>query len=322
MIIDGLWVVLGLLLLMGGGDALVRGASGIAILGRVSPAVVGLTIVAAGTSMPELVVSVQAAFEERPGLAVGNVVGSNIFNIGAIIGIAALTSPLRIQGNSVRLEWPIMMLAAVQLHLLARDGLVDRLEGAFLFSAMIAFTAYAVWIGKKAAAKVEEDEFEELVTASFGRTGAAAFGFNLGAVLLGLGLLVSGSTALVRGAVGLASLLGVSDAVIGLTVVAAGTSTPELVTSLVAVRRGQDDIAVGNVVGSNIFNVLGILGTTALIHPLPVPSEIIARDNWWMIGLSLLMFPLMKTGMRVNRLEGAVLLAVFTAYMTVLIRAS
>ena len=322
MIIDGLWVVLGLLLLMGGGDALVRGASGIAILGRVSPAVVGLTIVAAGTSMPELVVSVQAAFEERPGLAVGNVVGSNIFNIGAIIGIAALTSPLRIQGNSVRLEWPIMMLAAVQLHLLARDGLVDRLEGAFLFSAMIAFTAYAVWIGKKAAAKVEEDEFEELVTASFGRTGAAAFGFNLGAVLLGLGLLVSGSTALVHGAVGLASLLGVSDAVIGLTVVAAGTSTPELVTSLVAVRRGQDDIAVGNVVGSNIFNVLGILGTTALIHPLPVPSEIIARDNWWMIGLSLLMFPLMKTGMRVNRLEGAVLLAVFTAYMTVLIRAS
>jgi cation:H+ antiporter len=322
MIVDGLWVVLGLLLLMGGGDALVRGASGIAILGRVSPAVVGLTIVAAGTSMPELVVSVQAAFEERPGLAVGNVVGSNIFNIGAIIGIAALTSPLRIQGNSVRLEWPIMMLAAVQLHLLARDGLVDRLEGAFLFSAMIAFTAYAVWIGKKAAAQVEEDEFEELVTASFGRTGAAAFAFNLGAVLLGFGLLVSGSTALVRGAVGLASLLGVSDAVIGLTIVAAGTSTPELVTSLVAARRGQDDIAVGNVVGSNIFNVLGILGTTALIHPLPVPSEIIARDNWWMIGLSLLIFPLMKTGMRVNRLEGAMLLAVFTAYMTVLIRAS
>lgn len=322
MLVDGLLVVLGLLLLMGGGDALVRGASGIAILGRVSPAVVGLTIVAAGTSMPELVVSVQAAFEERPGLAVGNVVGSNIFNIGAIIGIAALTSPLRIQGNSVRLEWPIMMLAAVQLHLLARDGLVDRLEGAFLFSAMIAFTAYAVWIGKKAAAQVEEEEFEEIVTASFGRTGRAAFAFNLGAVLLGFGLLASGSTALVHGAVGVASSLGVSDAVIGLTIVAAGTSTPELVTSLVAARRGQDDIAVGNVVGSNIFNVLGILGTTALIHPLPVPSEIIARDNWWMIALSLLLFPLMKTGMRVNRLEGAVLLAVFTAYMTVLIRAS
>ncbi len=322
MMVDWLLVVLGLVLLIAGGDALVRGASGIAMLARVTPAVVGLTIVAAGTSMPELVVSLQAALEGRPGLAVGNVVGSNIFNIGAILGLAALMTPLKIRGNAVRLEWPIMMLATVQLHLLARDARVDRLEGAFLLSAMIAFTAYAVWIGKKATVQVEQDEFEEIATASFGRTGRAALAFNLGALLLGLGLLASGSTALVHGAVGIASSLGVSDSVIGLTIVAAGTSTPELVTSLVAARRGQDDMAVGNVVGSNIFNVLGILGTTALIHPLPVPSEIIARDNWWMIGLSLLLFPLMRTGMRVNRLEGALLLATFTTYITLLIRAS
>lgn len=320
MILDWLLIVAGLALLMGGGEALVRGASGLALIARVTPAVVGLTIVAAGTSMPELVVSTQAALEGSPGLAVGNVVGSNIFNIGAILGLAALVRPLRIQGNTVRLEWPVMMLAAFLLHLLSRDGSVDRLEGGFLLGGMVAFTAYAVWVGRKATAEVEDAEFALVATASFGRVGRAALLFNLAAVVVGIGLLAGGSTALVRGAIGVASGLGVSATVIGLTIVAAGTSTPELVTSLMAARRGQDDIAVGNVVGSNIFNVLGILGTTALIQPLPVPSEIIVRDNWWMMGASLLLFPLMKSGMRINRLEGVGLLTGFCAYMALLIR--
>ena len=320
MILDWLLIVAGLALLVGGGEALVRGASGLALIARVTPAVVGLTIVAAGTSMPELVVSTQAALEGSPGLAVGNVVGSNIFNIGAILGLAALVRPLRIQGNTVRLEWPVMMLAAFLLHLLSRDGSVDRLEGGFLLGGMVAFTAYAVWVGRKATAEVEDAEFAQVATASFGRVGRAALLFNLAAVVVGIGLLAGGSTALVRGAIGVASGLGVSATVIGLTIVAAGTSTPELVTSLMAARRGQDDIAVGNVVGSNIFNVLGILGTTALIQPLPVPSEIIVRDNWWMMGASLLLFPLMKSGMRINRLEGVVLLTGFCAYMALLIR--
>ncbi len=319
-IVDVLLVVLGLALLVGGGEALVRGASGVAILARVTPAVVGLTIVAAGTSMPELVVSTQAALAGSPGLSVGNVVGSNLFNIGAIVGIAALVHPLRIQGNTVRLEWPVMMLAALQLHLLSRDGLVDRLEGAFLLAALVVFIAYAVLLGRKATAAVEQAEFADVATASFGRTGRAATLLNVGAIVAGGGLLAGGSTALVSGAVGMASALGVSDATIGLTVVAAGTSTPELVTSLVAARRGQDDIAVGNVVGSNIFNVLGILGTTALILPLPVPDTIIARDNWWMIGASLLLFPLMKSDMRITRAEGAVLVGGFLVYMTLLVR--
>ncbi len=321
-LIDWLLVFAGLVLLVVGGDALVRGASGIAIVARVTPAVVGLTIVAAGTSMPEFVVSTQAAFAGSPGLAVGNVVGSNVFNIGAIVGLAALLRPLRIQGSTVRFEWPVMMLAACQLHLLARDGLVDRLEGAFLLSAMIAFIAYAVWLGRKVAAPEEQAEFEQVATASFGRVGRPAVVFNALAVLLGAGLLAGGSTALVRGAVGVASSLGVSDTVIGLTIVAAGTSLPELVTSLVATRRGQDDIAVANVVGSNIFNVLGILGATATIHPLDVPPEIIARDDWWMLGASLLLFPLMKSGMRVTRVEGGVLLTGFVAYLVFLVRAT
>ena len=319
MIIDWLLVLAGLALLVGGGEALVRGASGIALLAKVTPAVVGLTIVAAGTSMPELVVSLQSAIEGSPGIAVGNVVGSNIFNIAAILGLTALIRPLRIQGNTVRLEWPVMMLAAFQFHLLARDGSVDRLEGGFLFTALVAFIAYAVWLGRKSAAPGEKEGFEELATASFGRTGNRAVTLNIVAVLLGIGLLAGGSMALVRGAVGVSSALGVSDTVIGLTIVAAGTSTPELVTSIVAAWRGRDDIAVANVIGSNIFNVLGIAGTTALVHPLPVPAEILARDNWWMLGASLLLFPLMKTGLRVNRVEGAVLLAGFATYMAILV---
>lgn len=319
---DWVLVIAGLVLLVGGGEALVLGASGVALLARVTPAVIGLTIVAAGTSMPELVVSVQAAIEESPGLAIGNVVGSNIFNIGAILGIAAMVKPLRIRGNTVRFEWPVMMLAVFQLHLLARDGGIDRLEGGFLFTALIAFLMYAVWLGRQGAAPVEQQEFAQVATASFGRTGKAAVGLNVAAIAVGIGLLAGGSTALVRGAVGVAGSLGVSDTIIGLTIVAAGTSAPELVTSLMAGRRGQDDIAIANVIGSNIFNVLGIAGTTALIHPLPVPAEVIARDDWWMLGAAVLLFPLMRSGMRVNRVEGAVLFAGFITYMAVLIRAS
>ena len=204
-------------------------------------------------------------------------------------------------------------------HLLSRDTTIDRLEGGFLLGAMVAFTAYAVWLGRKSATAAEQETFEEIATASFGRTGSAAEASNVAAIALGVALLAGGSTALVRGAVGVANDLGVSDAIIGLTIVAAGTSTPELVTSLVAASRGRDDIAVGNVVGSNIFNVLGIAGTTALIHPLAVPPEILTRDNWWMLAASALLFPLMKSGMRVNRLEGAVLFVGFLAYIVILV---
>lgn len=319
MLIYWLLIVAGLALLLGGGEALVRGASGIALLAKVTPAVVGLTIVAAGTSMPELVVSVQSAITGIPGIAVGNVVGSNIFNIAAILGLTALIRPLRIQGNTVRLEWPVMMLAAFQFHLLARDASLDRLEGGFLLSALLAFIAYVVLHGRQSVTTKEKEGFEEIVNASFGRTGNTAVAFNIIAILVGIGLLAGGSATLIHGAVGVASALGISDAVIGLTIVSAGTSAPELVTSLVAAWRGRDDIAVANVVGSNIFNVLGIAGTTALIHPLSVPAEILARDNWWMLGASLLLFPLMKTGMRVNRMEGAVLFTGFVVYMTILV---
>ena len=322
MMLEWLLILGGLALLVSGGEALVRGAGGIALLARLTPAAVGLTIVAAGTSMPELVVSTQSAIQGNSGIAVGNIVGSNIFNIAAILGLTALVRPLRIQGNTVRLEWPVMMLAAFQFHLLSRDASIDKLEGGFLLTALVAFTAYVVWLARKSATSSEKEAFEDISTASFGKTGMTAVAFNIFSVVLGAGLLAGGSTMLVRGATGVAAAFGVSDAVIGLSIVAAGTSTPELVTSIVAAWRGRDDIAVGNVVGSNIFNVLGIGGTTSLIHPLSVPSEIVLRDNWWMLGASLLLFPLMKTGMRINRMEGSVLFLGFIGYMSVLLRAA
>lgn len=321
MLVDWLMLLGGLAILVVGGEALVRGASGIALLGRVSPAVVGLTIVAAGTSMPEMVVSVLAALRDSPGIAVGNVVGSNIFNILCILGLTSMISPLRVQGNTVRMEAPVMLLAAMQLHLLSRDGLVDRLEGAFLLGAMVVFVVYAVWIARKEVTALEEAELDEVETASFGRQGRAAWAFNSGAVLVGVAALALGSNFLVEGAVGIAKGFGVSDTIIGLTIVAAGTSAPELVTSVMAALKGKDDIAVTNIVGSNIFNVLGIVGVTGLVHPLPVPTEILERDNWWMLAASALLFPLMWTGMRLSRGEGVLLFGLFATWMGSLLMA-
>jgi len=318
---DLLFIALGFALLVAGGEALVRGASGIALLARLTPTVVGLTIVSAGTSMPELVVSVRAALGGSPGLSLGNAVGSNIFNVGAILGLTALIRPLRILGNSVRMEWPVMMLAAFQLHLLIRDDVLDRFEGGFLLGALVAFVAYTVVVGAGAASEGENEAFgAQVATASFGRRGSMALVLNGGAVVAGAACLAGGAQALVFGASNLARDLGVTETVIGLTIVAAGTGTPELVTSMVAAFRGRDDIAVANVIGSNIFNVLGILGTTALLTPIEVPPEIVGRDSPWMIAVSLLLFPLMATGARISRREGSLLLLAFTAYITLLLR--
>jgi cation:H+ antiporter len=315
---DLLLLLSGLALLLGGGEALVRGAGGLALAARITPAVVGLTVVAAGTSAPELVVSLQAAWQGRPGLAAGNIVGSNLFNIGAILGLTALLRPLRIQGSSVRLEWPVLLLASMQFYLLIRDGALDRLEGACLLTGLAAFTAYAVRLARREVSQAEASALGAVADAAGGRRGRAALALNLGATALGVGLLAGGSTLLVRGAVGLAEILDISETVIGLTIVAAGTSAPELATSLIAAWRGRDDIAVGNVIGSNIFNLLGIGGATALLQPLPVPAEIIVRDAPWMLGATILLLPLIKSGLRIGRWEGALLLAGFLAYLATL----
>lgn len=315
-----LFIVLGLALLVVGGDALVRGASGVALIARISPGVVGLTIVAAGTSMPELVVSVQASLDEMPGIAAGNVVGSNLFNIGAILGATALLQPIAVQGSVMRLEWPVVFASAAAFHLFALNGELSRWEGVLLLVALVVFVAYAVHLSRRAEREQGSAAYEELVTASFGRTGGLALAFNLSAIALGGLALAGGASLLVRGASALAASAGMSETVIGLTVVAAGTSAPELVTSLVAARKGQADVALANVLGSNVFNILGIAGAAATILPLRVPEVVLLRDDWWMLAFSLALLPILWTGRRISRTEGALLLVAFVVYWASLLR--
>ncbi len=320
MILDWLFIVIGLLVLVAGAEALVRGASGIALLVRMTPAVVALTVVAAGTSMPELVVSVRAAVAGNPGLALGNAIGSNFLNIGLVLGLTALVSPLLIKKNTIKFQWPAMMIATLLFYFLARTGEIDRLEGGFMTAALVAFMAYAVFLDRRKVVEVSVDD--ELQTADFGRKGTTAALLNILAVVIGIALLAVGADTMVKGAIGVAAGLGVSDTIIGLTVVAVGTSAPELVTSLVAALRGRSDMAVGNIIGSCIFNLLGILGITAIISPLPVAPELINRDMIWLLGITVLLLPMMWTGRKLNRIEGALLFLGFVAYMTVLILAT
>ena len=309
------WMVLGLILLTGGAEWLVRGAVGLARLMRVTPAVIGLTIVAVGTSLPELVVSLVAQLQGRPDVATGNVIGSNIFNIAVILGLCALLTPLRVHGTALRIEWPFMFVTGFAALLLARDGVLDRLEGAALLLSFVLFTIYMVRLARTEVKGRELEEIEAEVEAFSG--GARWRSAVRDALWVGGGIaaLAAGAPLLVRGAVILAEWAGLSERVIGLTIIAAGTSLPELATSAVASYRKQSEIALANVIGSNIFNVLGVIGVVALIQPVPVSPALAGSDMWWMLGFSLLLLPIMHTGMRVGRTEGALLLAAYVVYL-------
>ncbi len=311
-------VALGLILLGGGGEALLRGAVGLATLLRLTPAVIGLTVVAAGTSVPELSVSVLAGLKGQPDIAVANVVGSNIFNIGFILGLCALIRPLAISGNTIRLEYPVLALVTLMCLALAQDGSINALDGVLLLSVYFAFTAYMLTLVRAQVDAAEKDSFRAEVDEIAGdrppRLGPSLLLLAGGTVLLGLG-----AQATVNGAVSLARLIGMSERVIGLTIVSVGTSLPEIVASVVSSVRGRSDIAIGNVIGSNRINILGILGLTSLVRTIPVNPAIIESDNLWMLGMTLLLFPLMHTGMRIKRWEGAVLLSTYAAYLGLLL---
>ncbi|HEX5003966.1 MAG TPA: calcium/sodium antiporter [Gemmatimonadales bacterium] len=315
-----LTVLLGLALLAVGGELLVRGATTIARLAGLTPAVIGLTIVAAGTSLPELVVSVVAALHGTPDIAVGNVVGSNIFNIAIVLGAAALVLPLRVHATAVRLEWPIMFLASWTGFLLMRDFQLDRMEGGFFVASLIVFMAYSVYIARY---EVSEEEATDYASETEGRSihpRSRQLAASILAVVAGSALLVLGGKFLVGGSIVLARFAGMSERVIGLTVVAVGTSAPELAASLVAAYRGRADLALANIIGSNIFNILGILGITALVHPIPVAAGIVQGDAWWMLGFAVVLLPMMWTGKRISRTEGALLLVGYCAYLAALLR--
>jgi cation:H+ antiporter len=308
----------GVVLLGTGAELLVRGATAIARIARMSPAVIGLTIVAMGTSLPELTVGVTAAVRGTAAVGIGNVMGVNVFNICVVLGLSALVQPMRVHSVTVRLEWPVMFLAAWQCLLLVRDGSLDRLEGGYFTIALVIFTAYAVRIARADVAGEEAKDMAEevLVRTFYGRL--VRIGPSLGFIAVGVGLLVVGGNVLLRGAVSLAHLIGMSERVIGLTVVAMGTGLPEVAASLAAARRGQSEMALGNVIGSNIVNVFGVLGAVAWIHPLDVNVAEVSRDVWWMVGVSALLLPIMRRGYQVSRGEGLFLLMVYGAYLLTL----
>jgi cation:H+ antiporter len=321
-------ILVGLVGLIVGGELLVRGASGLAAAARISPLVIGITVVSFGTSAPELAVTVQAALADAPALAVGNVVGSNIANILLILGVAALITPLAVQSRIVKVDLPLVLACSAGLWVLSLDGRISGLDGLGMMLVLGVYLAWTVVQGRADPADVQ-DEFTHAAgmepsapDAGAGALAAAASGrarrllkqalFVIGGLLC----LVLAARAMVSGAGDIARQFGVSELIIGLTIIAIGTSLPELVASVLASWRGQADIAVGNAVGSNLFNILAVLGIGAMVAPggIPVHPEVLTLDLPIMIAVALFCIPLFFTGCRITRLEGAVMVGYFVAY--------
>jgi cation:H+ antiporter len=321
MILSIALIILGIVLLLTGGKTMLRGAVGLATLLRLTPAVIGVTVVAAGTSMPELAVSVTAALQGKTDIAVANVVGSNIFNISVILGLCAVISPLAITGNVIKLGYPVLAMVTLLCVVVAQDGWVGRLDAAIFLCIYVAFTLYLVALVRK---QVSASEAQKLATEVNELTPAAPHPrawVCVALVAAGIALLGGGAHATVTGAVQLARLLGWSERVIGLTIVSMGTSLPEVAASVVSSVRGRNDVAIGNVFGSNLFNILAILGLAGLASPLAVQAALVSSDFWWMLGVTLLLFPLIFTARKMTRWEGALMLAAYGTYLSLLLRA-
>ncbi|HUG27701.1 MAG TPA: calcium/sodium antiporter [Gemmatimonadales bacterium] len=314
-----LLVLGGLALLAFGGELLVRGATAIAKLAGLTPAVIGLTVVALGTSLPELVVTILAAIEGQPDLAVGNVIGSNLANITFILGLTAVITPLPIVGGVVRREWPFLFLITVVCLLFVRDGLLSRLEAATFLTTLCLFVGYMVWLSRREVTAQEAEDLSEEVQARALPVVWRPAVVAVGVTVIGILMLIVGGKLLVDGAVVLAELAGMTPRVIGLTIVALGTSAPEIATSIVAALRRHTDMAVANLIGSNVMNTLGILGVAGAITPLPFSPELAGTDMLWMLAATILIFPLMRIGMRVTRWNGVVLLGFYAAYVWVVV---
>ncbi|OBS09106.1 calcium/sodium antiporter [Acidihalobacter prosperus] len=304
-------IIAGFALLIWSADRFVLGAAALARNLGVPPLVIGLTIVGMGTSAPELLVSALAAWDGNAGLGIGNAIGSNITNIGLVLGVTALIAPLTVNSKLLKRELPLLLAIMLIGYALLADGRLARPEGGALLLGLAALLFWMVWSARRAqpddalAEEILEDQPPPMSTQA-----------ALGWFALGLAVLLGGAKLLVWGAVAVAHALGVSDLVIGLTVVAIGTSLPELATTVLSARRGEPDIALGNVVGSNLFNILGVLGLPGLIAPGPVPHEVLSRDYPLMLFLTalLFLFAFGRQPRRINRAEGGVLLGVFIGY--------
>jgi cation:H+ antiporter len=312
-----LLVIFGLMGLVAGGEMLVRGAVSAAKSYGISPMVIGLTLVGFGTSTPELVTSLQAAFSGSSGIAIGNVIGSNIGNILLILGFAALLAPVAVDPRAFKRDGAVVALATLLCLGVVLIGEINRTIGAGFVIALTAYLGFTLWTEKRAggtpAAAVYEGEAEAVPGPE------SAFGVSIGLVVAGLAITIVGARFLVSGAVSVAMAAGLSETVVGLTIVAIGTSMPELITSIIAVRKGQGDVALGNILGSNIFNILGILGVTAIFQPMIIPGEVIRLDIWVLCVATVVLIGFARTSWTISRREGALFVLAYGTYLSVLL---
>jgi cation:H+ antiporter len=318
--------LLGLALVIAGAELIVRAATRVAVMLNVKPLLIGLTVVAIGTSTPELAVGITASLEGRGALAVGNIAGTNIVNILFILGLSALLRPLPLQLLSIKLDLPVMVAAAMVLVLMAADGRLSRTEGMILALAAVAYTVTLLRLSRREASLVKKEFATEYSAAAVAPgSGVRAVAWQCALLLAGLAVIVVGADMLVSGATRIARLFGVSDAIIGLTIVAIGTSAPELATTVVSTLRNERDVAVGNLIGSSIYNIFAILGVTVLASPggIAVSREILLIDLPLAALVALVCVPVFRSGNSISRAEGGGFVLAYLVYLgtLVLIRA-
>ncbi len=303
--------IVGLALLVAGGEVLVRGAVGLALRMNISRMVVGVTIVSLGTSAPELLVSLKAAIDGHPDIAIGNVVGSNIFNISFILGFVALVYPIALSKSTLKWDWPVMMFASVIFYLFARNGMIELYEGIIFLILFFIYVGSSIYNSRKQNNQIDNaDDIDDL-----GSPKTTSVWKLLALVGLGSVGLMIGANWFVKGAIDMAESIGVSEHIISVTLVAFGTSVPELVTSVIAAIRKQSDISIGNLVGSNTFNILGMIGVSATVTNIPVNQQAIDSDMIWMLGVALLLLPFLIFGTRLSRPSGVLLTLVYFVYI-------
>lgn len=297
---------------MVGGELLVKGAVGIARKLEISPLVIGMTVVSFGTSAPELLVSLQAATEGSPEIAIGNVIGSNIANLALVLGVTVLIFPIIVDRQSKVIDWPMMMIATILFYVFLLDGTVEIWEGLVLFSMLVTFVTWLIRRSRKEAKLNIEGHVDKDSSI-----------LSIGYLLLGLIGLYFGSEWFVEGAVQIAVNLGMSKSIIGVTIVAFGTSAPELVASCVAAYRKQSDLSIGTLIGSNIFNIMAVIGLTSIVHPIGLKSEETSQflnfDMYWVMGIALALLPMLYLGAKFGRLKGVLLLASYIVYISIIV---
>jgi cation:H+ antiporter len=309
MIVSILYILISLVLLYFGANWLVKGSSSLALKAGISPLVAGLTIVAFGTSSPELVVSINSALSGHGNIAIGNVIGSNMFNICMILGISALFSPLKTKMQILKIDIPVLIVTTIIFMFLFADRQISRIEGFVLFSGIIIYTIFTIFLARREKNNEVLNEFQNAAPVK-----TIKWYWSSAMIVAGLAILVAGSELLVKGAVEIARFMGVGETIIGLTIVAAGTSLPELASSIVATIRKEYDIAIGNIIGSNIFNLMGIVGISSIIKPLSAIA-ISSIDLYVMLGVTLLLLPFFKSSYVLKRDEGIFMIGIYLMYL-------